>query len=117
MCRSADGSQILLCGGPLDFIWYMLLCLHTYNVFRVTIAIHIFDDGERFTPSPSPDEYYTCNHELIDEECTVLAVHWLVKKAALPVSTFILAALILRQLKSNFYDDWCETLPVYPPHY
>lgn len=74
------------------------------------------DDGERFTPSPSSDENYLCNYDHTDEKCTVLAVHRLVKKAELPVDTFVLATLILRRLNSDFYDEWFETLPMYPQH-
>jgi len=39
-----------------------------------------------------------------------MAVHSLVKKAALPLGTFVLAALIIRRLKPSFYVKWSEQM-------
>jgi len=71
------------------------------------------DNGWCFTTSP--DEPYLSNYNYTEEEGTILAVHAIAKRAALPVDTFILAALILRQLNSEFYDDWCELMADYQP--
>ena len=73
------------------------------------------DDGWHFTPSP--DEPYLASYDYSDDECTVLAVHSLVKRASLPVDTFILAALILQRLKPDFYQEWYEVLSDYQPMY
>jgi hypothetical protein len=74
-------------------------------------SIITFDDIPCF--SPSPDEPALSNYDYTDEEATVLAVHSLVRRASLPVDTFILAALILRRLTPEFYDEWCETMSPY----
>ena len=79
----------------------------------LTESIVTLDDGWCFTPSP--DEQYLLNYDYTEEQGTVLAVHSLVKRAALPVDTFILAALILRHLKPSFYDEWCELMSAFQP--
>lgn len=76
-------------------------------------SIVTLDDGWCFTPSP--DEQYLLNYDYTEEQATVLAVHSLVKQASLPVDTFILAALILRHLKPEFYDEWCELMSQFQP--
>lgn len=79
----------------------------------LTESIVTLDDGWCFTPSP--DEQYLLNYDYTEEQGTVLAVHALVKRASLPVDTFILAALILRRLKPEFYDEWCELMSNFQP--
>jgi len=44
---------------------------------------------------------------------TILGIHALARRASLPLDTFILAALILKQLHTvseEFYDDWVYEL-------
>jgi hypothetical protein len=74
----------------------------------LTKSIVIVDDNCPFTPSP--DEGGLLNYDYTEEQATVIAVHSLVKRASLPVDTFILAALILRHLKPEFYDEWYELM-------
>jgi hypothetical protein len=40
------------------------------------------------------------------EEVTVLAMWCVIKRAALPVDTFVLASLILEELGESFYHEW-----------
>ena len=79
----------------------------------LTESIVTLDDGWCFTPSP--DEQYLLNYDYTEEQGTVIALHSLVKRASLPVDTFILAALILRHLKPEFYDEWCELMSDFQP--
>ena len=41
-----------------------------------------------------------------EEEYTVLAMWCIIKRAALPVDTFVLASLILEELDESFYHEW-----------
>jgi hypothetical protein len=79
----------------------------------LTESILTLDGGWCFTPSP--DEDYLLNYNYSDDECTVMAVHSLVKRAALPVETFVLAALILRCLRRQFYRDWRKVMARFQP--
>jgi len=63
--------------------------------------------------TPSPDQPDLANYDYTEDECTVLAVHSLLREANLPADTFILAALILSELPMQFYKDWCELLTIY----
>jgi hypothetical protein len=74
----------------------------------LTESIVIVEGDWRFTPSP--DEDGLLNYDYTEEQGTVIAVHSLVRHASLPVDTFILAALILRHLKPEFYDEWYELM-------
>jgi hypothetical protein len=47
-----------------------------------------------------------------EEELTILAMWCIIKRAALPVDTFILAALILEKLDKRFYDEWSLQMTV-----
>lgn len=99
--------------------WYFAYISHITGVAEIlTESVITFEDASFFTPSP--DEYYVLNNQYTDDEqCTVLAVHSLLKRASLPVDTFILAALILRRLTPEFYDEWygitsrCQPFPAY----
>lgn len=77
----------------------------------MTDSIVTFDD---WCFTPSPNKQYLLNDE---HDVTVMEVHALVKRASLPVDTFVLAALILRSLKPEFYDNWYETLEFLSPQF
>src|SRR5437667_367470 len=74
----------------------------------LTESIVTLDNDWCFTPSP--DEPDLLNYDYTEEQGTVIAVHSLVKRASLPVDTFILAVLILRHLKHEFYDEWYQLM-------
>lgn len=85
---------------------------HSLGIAEIlTDSIITFEDDSFF--SPSPDDFYVINDQYTEEECTVLSVHSLVKRASLPVDTFILASLILRRLTPEFYDEWYELMSRY----
>jgi len=69
-------------------------------------ALIVDEDEEIFTPSP--DLPGLGSYDYTDEECTVLAVHSLLKKSTLPLATFVLAALIIRKLGPRFYLKWFD---------
>jgi hypothetical protein len=73
------------------------------------------DDGWFFTPSP--DEPDLKSYDYDEDQCTTLALHSLVKRASLPIDTFILAALIIRRLKPGFYEEWYDLVSAYQPRY
>jgi hypothetical protein len=75
------------------------------------LAASIIDDdleGKHFTESygidddPRLDAYEYKS----EEELTVLAMWCIIKRAALPVDTFVLASLILQELDESFYIEW-----------
>jgi hypothetical protein len=47
-----------------------------------------------------------------EEEYTILAMWCIIKRAALPVDTFVLAALILEELPERFYHEWLTQMNV-----
>ena len=66
------------------------------------------EDAEIFAPSPF--EHDLSSYDFSEEEATVLAVHAILKRAALPLPTCILAALIIRKLPRRFYSQWCDIM-------
>ena len=53
------------------------------------------------------------SYDKYESHITVLGTHQIARRASLPLETFILAALILKQLESDsekFYDDWIYEL-------
>jgi hypothetical protein len=73
------------------------------------------DEGWFFTPSP--DEPGLLSDDYDNEQGTILAIHSIVKRASLPVHTFILAALIIQRLTPEFYDEWVDIVSEYQPMY
>jgi hypothetical protein len=73
------------------------------------------DEGWHFTPSP--DEPDLLSYDFDEEQSTVLCILSLVKRASLPLETFLLAALIVQRLKPEFYDEWHHLLTAYQPMY
>jgi hypothetical protein len=78
------------------------------------------DDDIFSAPPPEEDAQFTYpekDEDMTEEEyhsrLTILGIHQLARRAALPLDTFILAALILKQLQTvseEFYDDWLYEL-------
>jgi hypothetical protein len=65
-------------------------------------------EGKHFTESYGIDDdprFDNYQYES-EEEPTVLAMWCIIKRAALPVDTFVLAALILKRLDERFYHEW-----------
>jgi len=84
------------------------LCLTILDVAEfLTECVITFDDWCFTRP---PNEIYLLSDDYSEHECTVMAVHALLKHASLPIDTFMLAALILARLQSKFYDEWCELM-------
>ena len=76
-------------------------------------------DEECFTPSYGiDDDPYLCDaYDYESEfEATVLSTWCIMKRASLPVDTFALAVLILRQLKPRFYREWSIEIDVLHAH-
>jgi hypothetical protein len=78
-------------------------------------------DYDTFSPPPLEEDaqfdYPEKDGDMTDEEynsrITVMGIHQIARRASLPLETFILAALILKQLESvseKFYDDWLYEL-------
>ena len=61
-----------------------------------------------FTRSPSLP--YSKHQKLNRTTRTVLAVHSIFRRACLPIDTYILAALIIRELPLQFYQEWHHIL-------
>jgi hypothetical protein len=57
------------------------------------------------------------SYDFDEEQSTVLCILSLVKRASLPLETFLLAALIIQRLKPEFYDEWYHLLNAYQPMY
>jgi hypothetical protein len=74
----------------------------------LTDAITKLDDISVFSPSWHVEGLLRDDYD--SKECTVLAVHDLVKKAILPIDTYILAALIIKNLGETFYDGWSKAV-------
>jgi len=72
---------------------------------------------EVFTPSPDVEWEDLLSYDYSEQECTVIAVHQLLKRASLPIDTFILAVLMLRRLTPEFYDEWYHLLTDYQSLY
>jgi len=64
-------------------------------------------DDEYFTPSCGIDEEFAYDYEYkSEEEYTVLSTWCIIKRASLPIDTFCLASLILKELGLRFYRQW-----------
>lgn len=100
-----------------------LLRMSPFNIVSYRLAIaeilckSIEAPDEFFTPSPDIESDNLLSYDYSEQECTVIAVYQLLKRASLPIDTFILAALILRRLTPEFYDEWYHLLTDYQPLY
>ena len=68
---------------------------------------------EEYAQFPYPEKDEDTTDEEYNSRLTILGIHALARRASLPLDTFILAALILKQLQVNsedFYDDWLYEL-------
>jgi hypothetical protein len=65
-------------------------------------------EGKHFTESYGIDDDPTFDtyQYRSEEELTVLVMWCIIKRAAMPVDTFVLAALILEKLDEDFYHEW-----------
>ena len=108
--------------------------MHHYYVRRALILFSHLDIAvvlSNSLPSPPEDDIFSApppeedaqfaypekDEDMTEEEyhsrLTILGIHQLARRAALPLDTFILAALILKQLQTvseEFYDDWLYEL-------
>ena len=76
-------------------------------------------NDECFTPSYGIDDEsaYAYDYEYdSEEEYTVLSTWCIIKRASLPVDTFCLASLILKELRSSFYNGWSTEMEVLYRH-
>jgi len=82
---------------------------HEIGVAEMLAESITFQDGddECFTPSCGIDDEGAYDYDYdSEEEYTVLSTWCIIKRASLPVDTFCLASLILKQLGPHFYRQW-----------
>ena len=84
----------------------------------LTKSITFLDtNDECFTPSYGIDDQYVYDYDYnSEEEYTILATWCIIKRASLPVDTFCLASLILKELRSAFYNGWSTEMDVLYRH-
>ena len=82
---------------------------HEIGVAEMLAESITFQDPEDvyFTPSCGIDDGSAYNYEYdSEEEYTILSIWCIVKRASLPIDTFCLASLILKELGLSFYRQW-----------
>ena len=90
---------------------------HEIGVAEMLAKSVTFQDrnDECFTPSYGVDDEsayaYDYEHDS-EEEYTVLSTWCIIKRASLPVDTFCLASLILKELGPRFYREWSFEMDV-----
>ena len=75
-------------------------------MLALSITVQDTDDAY-FTPSCGIDDDGVHNYEYdSEEESTILSTWSIIKRASLPIDTFCLASLILKELGLRFYRQW-----------
>ena len=79
-------------------------------MLALSITVQDTDDAY-FTPSCGIDDDGVHNYKYdSEEESTILSTWSIIKRASLPVDTFCLASLILKELKPDFYRQWSKEM-------
>ena len=115
---SISGGQDSERGGPLAPNSPELLCTLLSATFSYLLGIAELlsesitgiEDYRYFDPSLANEYDEAISQYDTEKDMTVFAVHALLKRAALPMETLLLAALILRRLKEDFYVQWSNLL-------
>jgi hypothetical protein len=99
----------------------LVLSSHLDIAVLLSNSLPLPPDDDIFSDPPLEEDaqftYPEKDQDMTDEEynsrITILGIHALALRASLPLDTFILAALILKQLQTvseEFYDDWLYEL-------